>query len=143
MKGTTPRGVLHTPMFDRPSDWDREIKRTGASEWRVCTINESYAVAPRFSAHVFCSGECGGRVCSYYSWHKLLRTFYPLFILGVFWQEAIFTQCVFARFVSDLPRKTHCQCLSVICKFILNSGEFPGDIIVGFKVRIIHVLCGI
>ncbi|XP_006628855.3 myotubularin-related protein 10 [Lepisosteus oculatus] len=35
----------HTPLFDRPSDWDREIKRTGASEWRVCSINEGYAIS--------------------------------------------------------------------------------------------------
>lgn len=49
VNGSTPRGGLHTPMFDRPSDWDREIKRTGASEWRVCSINERYAISQRFS----------------------------------------------------------------------------------------------
>ncbi|TNN87525.1 Myotubularin-related protein 10 [Liparis tanakae] len=49
--GATPRGGLRTPIFDRPSDWDREIKRTGALEWRVCSINEGYAISPRvFSA---------------------------------------------------------------------------------------------
>lgn len=67
VKGTTPRGGLHTPIFDRPSDWDREIKRTGASEWRVCAVNESYAISQRFSAHAFCSGQydgpCGRSVC--------------------------------------------------------------------------------
>lgn len=41
-------GGLQTSIFDRPSDWDREIKRTGASEWRVCSINENYAISPRF-----------------------------------------------------------------------------------------------
>ncbi|XP_029316251.1 myotubularin-related protein 10 isoform X2 [Cottoperca gobio] len=46
VNGSTPQGGLRTPIFDRPSDWDREIKRTGASEWRVCSINESYAVSP-------------------------------------------------------------------------------------------------
>ncbi|KAI1889630.1 hypothetical protein AGOR_G00164930 [Albula goreensis] len=35
-----------TPLFDRSSDWDREIKRTGASEWRVCSLNEGYSVSP-------------------------------------------------------------------------------------------------
>uniref|UniRef100_A0A7N6AUR9 Myotubularin phosphatase domain-containing protein n=1 Tax=Anabas testudineus TaxID=64144 RepID=A0A7N6AUR9_ANATE len=45
VKGATPRGGIHTPIFDRPSDWDREIKRTGASEWRVCAINEGYAIS--------------------------------------------------------------------------------------------------
>ncbi|XP_062380123.1 myotubularin-related protein 10 isoform X2 [Sardina pilchardus] len=39
-------GGHQTPLFDRPSDWDREIKRTGASEWRVCSINEGYLVSP-------------------------------------------------------------------------------------------------
>ncbi|XP_056233285.1 myotubularin-related protein 10 [Seriola aureovittata] len=46
VNGSTPRGGLQTPIFDRPSDWDREIKRTGASEWRVCSINENYAISP-------------------------------------------------------------------------------------------------
>lgn len=38
---------VQTAMFDCSSDWDREIKRTGASEWRVCAINEEYLVSPR------------------------------------------------------------------------------------------------
>lgn len=49
VNGSSPRGGLQTPIFDRPSDWDREIKRTGASEWRVCSINEGYAICPRLS----------------------------------------------------------------------------------------------
>lgn len=48
VNGSFPRGGFQTPVFDRPSDWDREIKRTGASEWRVCSINELYAICPRF-----------------------------------------------------------------------------------------------
>ncbi|XP_029353943.1 myotubularin-related protein 10 isoform X2 [Echeneis naucrates] len=43
--GSTTRRGLQTPIFDRPSDWDREIKRTGASEWRVCSVNENYAIS--------------------------------------------------------------------------------------------------
>ncbi|MGH0140004.1 UNVERIFIED_CONTAM: hypothetical protein FKN15_021684 [Acipenser sinensis] len=38
---------VQTPLFDRSSDWDREIKRTGGSEWRVCSINESYVISLR------------------------------------------------------------------------------------------------
>ncbi|KAM4038015.1 myotubularin-related protein 10 [Anomaloglossus baeobatrachus] len=34
-----------TPMFETFSDWDREIKRTGASEWRVCSVNEGYMIS--------------------------------------------------------------------------------------------------
>ncbi|XP_058485743.1 myotubularin-related protein 10 isoform X1 [Solea solea] len=45
VNGSASRGGFQTPIFDRPSDWDREIKRTGASEWRVCSINESYAIS--------------------------------------------------------------------------------------------------
>lgn len=52
VNGSSPRGGLQTPIFDRPSDWDREIKRTGASEWRVCSINEGYAISQRFLAYV-------------------------------------------------------------------------------------------
>lgn len=67
VNGSTPRGGLQTPIFDRPSDWDREIKRTGASEWRVCAINENYAISQRFTAHVVCCRKfmmgIGGRVC--------------------------------------------------------------------------------
>ncbi|XP_018602294.1 myotubularin-related protein 10-like [Scleropages formosus] len=42
---------LRTPLFDCSSDWDREIKRTGASEWRVCSLNEGYAVSPSLPEH--------------------------------------------------------------------------------------------
>ncbi|XP_043410788.1 myotubularin-related protein 10 isoform X1 [Prionailurus bengalensis] len=34
-----------TPLFETYSDWDREIKRTGASAWRVCSINEGYMIS--------------------------------------------------------------------------------------------------
>ncbi|KAL4613372.1 myotubularin-related protein 10-like [Arapaima gigas] len=46
VNGIDPGVGPQTPLFDRPSDWDREIKRTGASEWRVCSINEGYAISP-------------------------------------------------------------------------------------------------
>ncbi|XP_068429432.1 myotubularin-related protein 10 [Clinocottus analis] len=52
VNGATPRGGLRTPIFDRPSDWDREIKRTGAMEWRVCSINEGYAISPSLPEHI-------------------------------------------------------------------------------------------
>ncbi|XP_048828822.1 LOW QUALITY PROTEIN: myotubularin-related protein 10-like [Brienomyrus brachyistius] len=44
-------GRLHTPLFACPSDWDREIKRTGATEWRVCSVNEGYAISPSLPEH--------------------------------------------------------------------------------------------
>ncbi|XP_056425798.1 myotubularin-related protein 10 [Hyla sarda] len=34
-----------TPLYETYSDWDREIKRTGASEWRVCSVNEGYMIS--------------------------------------------------------------------------------------------------
>ncbi|XP_069769363.1 myotubularin-related protein 10-like, partial [Narcine bancroftii] len=34
-----------TPLFETYADWDREIKRTGASEWRVSSVNENYATS--------------------------------------------------------------------------------------------------
>ncbi|XP_032115837.1 myotubularin-related protein 10 isoform X1 [Sapajus apella] len=34
-----------TPLFEIYSDWDREIKRTAASGWRVCSINEGYMIS--------------------------------------------------------------------------------------------------
>ncbi|KAM4630633.1 myotubularin-related protein 10 [Polymixia lowei] len=46
INGAPPVGGFQTPLFDRPSEWDREIKRTGAAEWRVCYINEGYAISP-------------------------------------------------------------------------------------------------
>ncbi|KAM3877013.1 myotubularin-related protein 10 [Diretmus argenteus] len=46
INGTVSGGALQTPLFDRPSEWDREIKRTGAAEWRVCSINEGYGISP-------------------------------------------------------------------------------------------------
>lgn len=51
VNGSTPRG-LQTPIFDRSSDWDREIKRTNASEWRVCSINQSYAISSSLPEHI-------------------------------------------------------------------------------------------
>ncbi|XP_042331481.1 myotubularin-related protein 10 isoform X1 [Sceloporus undulatus] len=38
-------GGQQTPLFETYSDWDREIKRTGASEWRVCSVNEGYMIS--------------------------------------------------------------------------------------------------
>uniref|UniRef100_A0A452QS91 Myotubularin related protein 10 n=1 Tax=Ursus americanus TaxID=9643 RepID=A0A452QS91_URSAM len=38
-------GVQKTPLFETYSDWDREVKRTGASGWRVCSINEGYMIS--------------------------------------------------------------------------------------------------
>ncbi|KAK7913099.1 hypothetical protein WMY93_013310 [Mugilogobius chulae] len=45
INGSVPLVGLQTAVFDRTSDWDREIKRTGASEWRVCSINERYCIS--------------------------------------------------------------------------------------------------
>ncbi|XP_026071148.1 myotubularin-related protein 10-like [Carassius auratus] len=46
VNGVDRGGGMQTPLFDCSSDWDREIKRTGASEWRVCTINQGYFISP-------------------------------------------------------------------------------------------------
>ncbi|KAF4091091.1 hypothetical protein AMELA_G00033210 [Ameiurus melas] len=46
VNGVDSRKGVQTAMFDCSSDWDRDIKRTGASEWRVCAINEEYLVSP-------------------------------------------------------------------------------------------------
>ncbi|XP_051550513.1 myotubularin-related protein 10-like isoform X2 [Myxocyprinus asiaticus] len=46
VNGVDPGGGLQTSLFDCSSDWDREIKRTGASEWRVCTVNQGYFISP-------------------------------------------------------------------------------------------------
>ncbi|XP_074090366.1 myotubularin-related protein 10 [Macrotis lagotis] len=43
--GVTGSSSQKTPLFETFSDWDREIKRTGASEWRVCSINEGYMIS--------------------------------------------------------------------------------------------------
>lgn len=50
VNGSNPPRGLQTSIFDRPSDWDREIKRTGASEWRVCSVNQNYVISPRYSS---------------------------------------------------------------------------------------------
>nr|XP_020466468.1 myotubularin-related protein 10 [Monopterus albus] len=52
VNGSIPRGRLQTAIFDLPSDWDREIKRTGASEWRVCSINKGYAISPSLPEYI-------------------------------------------------------------------------------------------
>ncbi|KAK1891197.1 Myotubularin-related protein 10 [Dissostichus eleginoides] len=52
VNGSTPREGLRTPIFDRPSDLDREIKRTGASEWRVCSINEGFAISQSLPEYI-------------------------------------------------------------------------------------------
>ncbi|KAG7468029.1 hypothetical protein MATL_G00138400 [Megalops atlanticus] len=46
VNGADRAGGPQTPLFDRTCDWDREIKRTGASEWRVCSVNEGFSVSP-------------------------------------------------------------------------------------------------
>lgn len=43
--GASGGSSQRTPLFETYSDWDREIKRTGASGWRVCSINEGYMIS--------------------------------------------------------------------------------------------------
>ncbi|GAB1292178.1 Myotubularin-related protein 10 [Apodemus speciosus] len=43
--GAGGTGSQRTPLFETYSDWDRETKRTGASGWRVCSINEGYMIS--------------------------------------------------------------------------------------------------
>uniref|UniRef100_A0A3P9HFS8 Myotubularin related protein 10 n=1 Tax=Oryzias latipes TaxID=8090 RepID=A0A3P9HFS8_ORYLA len=53
LRSSTQRGgALQAPIFDRSSDWDREIKRTSASEWRVCSVNQKYAISPSLPEHI-------------------------------------------------------------------------------------------
>ncbi|KAM5291276.1 myotubularin-related protein 10 isoform 1-T1 [Glossophaga mutica] len=43
--GGSGGGSQKTPLFETYSDWDREVKRTGAAGWRVCSVNEGYMVS--------------------------------------------------------------------------------------------------
>ncbi|XP_053128063.1 myotubularin-related protein 10 isoform X2 [Hemicordylus capensis] len=43
--GSSGSSSQQTPLFETYSDWDREMKRTGASEWRVCSVNEGYMIS--------------------------------------------------------------------------------------------------
>ncbi|RVE74590.1 hypothetical protein OJAV_G00023070 [Oryzias javanicus] len=52
LSSSTQRGALQAPVFDCSSDWDREIKRTSASEWRVCSVNLKYAISPSLPEHI-------------------------------------------------------------------------------------------
>ncbi|XP_033840185.1 myotubularin-related protein 10 [Periophthalmus magnuspinnatus] len=52
INGSIPRVGQQTVVFDRPSDWDREIKRTGATEWRVCAINECYSISQSLPEYI-------------------------------------------------------------------------------------------
>ncbi|XP_043934641.1 myotubularin-related protein 10 isoform X2 [Protopterus annectens] len=38
-------GYFQTSLFETYSDWDREIKRTGASDWRVSAVNKGYMMS--------------------------------------------------------------------------------------------------
>ncbi|XP_056134069.1 myotubularin-related protein 10 [Lampris incognitus] len=51
VNGSILGGGSQTPLFDRPAELDREIKRTGAAEWRVCSVNEGYAISPSLPEH--------------------------------------------------------------------------------------------
>ncbi|KAF3817967.1 hypothetical protein GH733_014839 [Mirounga leonina] len=44
-RGAGGGSIQNTPLFETYSDWDREMKRTGASGWRVCSINEGYMIS--------------------------------------------------------------------------------------------------
>ncbi|XP_044774236.1 myotubularin-related protein 10 [Neomonachus schauinslandi] len=44
-RGASGGSIQNTPLFETYSDWDREMKRTGASGWRVCSINEGYMIS--------------------------------------------------------------------------------------------------
>uniref|UniRef100_A0A8C6TF69 Myotubularin related protein 10 n=1 Tax=Neogobius melanostomus TaxID=47308 RepID=A0A8C6TF69_9GOBI len=51
-EGLSQAKLPQTPVYDCPSDWDREIKRTGATEWRVCSINERYNVSQSLPEYI-------------------------------------------------------------------------------------------
>lgn len=109
VNGSAPRGRLQTPTFDRSSDWDREIKRTGASEWRVCSINEDYNISPRFSLHVVC---CSRFMVDFVGWtllqllqfglsHYGWSNFHHLLILVMSWQDSVYTRRSFTCFMKN------------------------------------------
>lgn len=92
--GSSGRGGLQTSMFDRPSDWDREIKRTGASEWRVCSINQNYAISPRFATQLGWLRQwmivVASRACLWllqFGCFKFYHLLSKSAIRGLFWQE--------------------------------------------------------
>ncbi|KAJ7986127.1 hypothetical protein DPEC_G00347570 [Dallia pectoralis] len=68
VNGVDPGGGVQTALFDRPSEWDREIKRTGASEWRVCCINEGYAVSPSLPEYFVVPVSLADQDLKQYSW---------------------------------------------------------------------------
>lgn len=126
VNGSTPRGGLQTAIFDRPSDWDREIKRTGASEWRVCSINENYAISPRFSAHVVCCRQymmgIGGRACL--RCHSFSLTLLVMLTLNftiyahacILARQCIYTVNFLTCFMGDLRKNLWmCQCNMQVC----------------------------
>uniref|UniRef100_A0A7N8XU52 Myotubularin related protein 10 n=1 Tax=Mastacembelus armatus TaxID=205130 RepID=A0A7N8XU52_9TELE len=67
VNGSTPRGGLQTPVFNCSSDWDREIKRTGASGWRVCSINENYDISPSLPEYIVVPGSLADQDLKHYS----------------------------------------------------------------------------
>lgn len=119
---------LQTSIFDRPSDWDREIKRTGASEWRVCSINENYTISPRFAPQ---RGWCRqpvfdvvSRACLWLRQFGCCKCYHSLSKSaerGLFCQEI----CLLLS-VGDWG-KDLCECLRVICKSVLNSSSYSSS----------------
>lgn len=115
----------------------------------MCSINENYVISTRFPAHVGCCRQFMNDWC-----HRQSTSVAPsvalvvtdtlnftLYSYLVCFSKKVYLHCKLFFFFFYL-RKKNCECLSVTCKSLLDntcySSEVSGDIMVGFKVRIVQ-----
>ncbi|XP_017373692.1 myotubularin-related protein 10 isoform X1 [Cebus imitator] len=110
-----------TPLFEIYSDWDREIKRTAASGWRVCSINEGYMISTCLPEYFVVPSSLADQDLKIFS-HSFVGRRMPLWC----WSHANGSALVRMALVKDAPQQRKID--QRICNAITKSHPQRSDV---------------
>ncbi|KAM8974654.1 myotubularin-related protein 10 [Pelodytes ibericus] len=122
-----------TPLFETYSDWDREIKRTGASDWRVCSVNEGYMISTCLPEYFVVPSSLADLDLKQYS-HYFLGRRMPLWC----WNHSNGSALVRMASIKDLLQQRRID--QRVCNGITRSHPLRSDV---YKYDLDHCLPGI
>uniref|UniRef100_A0A8C5M5Q3 Myotubularin related protein 10 n=1 Tax=Leptobrachium leishanense TaxID=445787 RepID=A0A8C5M5Q3_9ANUR len=122
-----------TPLFETYSDWDREIKRTGASDWRVCSVNEGYMISTCLPEYFVVPSSLADLDLKQYSHHFFGRRM-PLWC----WNHSNGSALVRMASIKDLLQQRRID--QRVCNGITRSHPLRSDV---YKCDLDHCLAGI
>ncbi|CAH2273729.1 Hypothetical predicted protein [Pelobates cultripes] len=122
-----------TPLFETYSDWDREIKRTGASDWRVCSVNEGYMISTCLPEYFVVPSSLADLDLKQYSHHFFGRRM-PLWC----WNHSNGSALVRMASIKDLLQQRRID--QRVCSGITRSHPSRSDV---YKCDLDHFMPGI